>query len=492
MSDHSPILLIIDPQTSSFSMNNSKLVPVLAYLQMRYSDVVLAKRRGLGPLAVPAAPHAVERTRSWFSAFGALNGLDCTGRSVHVCAPDMDYALVPTVTDFEERGVHCSVLFDLCASPSLESDPFKTFSYLQLRFGRVRLVRARDVVPKIGAGTESAVLGVKASDYVDRLLRLDGNFDELTRLLGVMMIGGLSVGLGLEAVKSLDLMNFDFPVDRSATSMNLGSPVKRSAAKRQLLVDEIDAMTSKALYLVAAESPPVGHSEWTPALLALELLERRMAVSMSWDRILQHFEANAAAGVPSPLQPAKVPASSEDTAASDSGSVSSPDKWVPFAGYAVVNRSKAPPFRVLGTEPLPAVVSVDDDAAPEEPPPPLFAPGWVALSEFHGRTKPVALMLPDGMERNLVSWSGLLYEVAKWLVDEGLLGLQDCPVRLGNSRLAIVDSVSVDDDFSCRVLSKGMYLHTKSNKRGLVENSRALLVNFGVDPGRFQVKPFTS
>ena len=479
MADHSPILLIIDPQTSSFSMNNSKLVPVLAYLQMRYSDVVLAKRRGLGPLAVPAAPHAVERTRSWFSAFGALNGLDCTGRSVHVCAPDMDYALVPTVTDFEERGVHCSVLFDLCASSSLESDPFKTFSYLQLRFGRVRLVRARDVVPKIGAGTESAVLGGKASDYVDRLLRLDGNFDELTRLLGVMMIGGLSVGLGLEAVKSLDLMNFDFPVDRSATSMNLGSPVKRSAAKRQSLVDEIDAMTSKALYLIAAESPPVGHSEWTPALLALELLERRMAVSMSWDRILQHFEANAAAGVPNPLQPAKVLASSEDTAASDS--VDGP----------VVNWSKAPPFRVSGTELLPAFVSVGDDAAPEEPPP-LFAPGWVALSEFHGRTKPVALMLPDGMERNLVAWSGLLYEVAKWLVDEGLLGLKDCPVRLGNSRLAIVDSVSVDDDFSCRVLSKGMYLHTKSNKRGLVENSRALLMNFGVDPGRFQVKPFTS
>ena len=463
MSDHSPILLIIDPQTSSFSMNNSKLVPVLAYLQLRYSDVVLAKRRGLGPLAVPAAPHAVERTRSWFSAFGALNGLDCAGRSVHVCAPDMDYALVPTVTYFEERGVHCSVLFDLCGSPSLESDPFKTFSYLQSRFGRVRLVRARDVVPKIGAGTESAVLGGKASDYVDRLLRLDGNFDELTRLLGVMMIGGLSVGLGMEAVKSLDLMNFDFPVNRSATNMNFGSPVKGSATKRQLPVDEIDAMTSKVLYLIAAESPPVGHSEWTPALLALELLERRIAVSMSWGRILQHFEANAVGGVPNPLQPDKVPASSEDTAASDSASGGSP-----------------------------AVVSVGDDAAPEEPPPPLFAPGWVALSEFHGRTKPVAVMRPDGMERNLVAWSGLLYEVAKWLVDEGLLGLQDCPVRLGNSRLAIVDSVSVDDDFGCRLLSKGMYLHTKSNKRGLVENSRALLMNFGVDPGRFQVKPFIS
>ena len=93
-------------------------------------------------------------------------------------------------------------------------------------------------------------------------------------------------------------------------------------------------------------------------------------------------------------------------------------------------------------------------------------------------------------------WSGLLYETANWLVDEGLLGWQGCRVRLGSFWLASVDSVPVDttegSGLDCRALSDGMYLYTESNQRSLLDNSWALLRNFGLDPGRFQVKPFNS
>ena len=87
MSDSSPILLIIDPHQSRFSEENEHLVPSLAYLQSRYSTVVVATRKGEGPLAFPLATHAVRWTRTQTLAVRRAAGLGLLGpTSAYQCA----------------------------------------------------------------------------------------------------------------------------------------------------------------------------------------------------------------------------------------------------------------------------------------------------------------------------------------------------------------------------------------------------------------------
>ena len=116
MSDSSPILLIIDPHQSTFSEENEHLVPPLAYLQRYYSTVVVATRKGEGPLAFPLATHAVRRTRTRTSAVSALRGLDCSVRPVHVSVPDLDMGAVSRLFDMPDRKIGCMLLADLCGS----------------------------------------------------------------------------------------------------------------------------------------------------------------------------------------------------------------------------------------------------------------------------------------------------------------------------------------------------------------------------------------
>ena len=185
MSDSSPILLIIDPHQSRFSEENEHLIPALTYLQTRYSTVVVATRKGEGPLAIPLASHAVRRTRTQPSAVSALRGVDCSGRQVHVSAPDIHLGEASTVLEMTRRKIDAVFLADLCGSwihPKL-----LTAGLDFIRMGdRPRVARAVDCVPRdpsfLPAGDRYALEA--------RLLSGEGSYRALKRALEIVSGSG--------------------------------------------------------------------------------------------------------------------------------------------------------------------------------------------------------------------------------------------------------------------------------------------------------------
>ena len=281
MADSSPILLIIDPQQSRFSEENEHLVPSLAYLQSRYSTVVVATRKGAGPLAFPLATHAVRRTRTQTLAVSALRGLDCSVRPVHVSAPDLEVDALTTLFEMAHRKIGCMLLADLCGS---YIDPQMLTAGLDYMLQKdvVQVVRAVDYVPRgrpfLPAGDRDALESLEA-----QLVSGEGGYDDLKRALEILTGSGEKVLAGARGLYR--------------------PPPGRAAAARRLrsTVEGIDRITSASLYRIANQPAP-GQQAWTPGLLATELLVRCMVESISADQVRRHFEVKESDfGVANPL-----------------------------------------------------------------------------------------------------------------------------------------------------------------------------------------------
>ena len=281
MSDSSPILLIIDPHQSRFSEENEHLVPSLAYLQSRYSTVVVATRKGEGPLAFPLATHAVRRTRTQTSAVSALRGLDCSDRPVHVSAPDLEVDALTTLVDMAHRKIGCMLLADLCGSYIDPQMLTAGLDYMLQKDG-VQVVRAVDYVPRgrpfLPAGDRDALESLEA-----QLVSGEGGYDDLKRALEILTGSGEKVLAGARGLYR--------------------PPPGRAAAARRLrsTVEGIDWITSASLYRIA-DQPAPGQQAWTPGLLATELVARCMVESISADQVRRHFEVKESDfGVANPL-----------------------------------------------------------------------------------------------------------------------------------------------------------------------------------------------
>ena len=281
MSNSSPILLIIDPQQSRFSEENEHLVPSLAYLQSRYSTVVVATRKGAGPLAFSLATHAVRRTRTQTLAVSALRGLDCSVRPVHVSAPDLEVDALTTLFEMAHRKIGCMLLADLCGS---YIDPQMLTAGLDYMLQKdvVQVVRAVDYVPRgrpfLPAGDRDALESLEA-----QLVSGEGGYDDLKRALEILTGSGEKVLAGARGLYR--------------------PPPGRAAAARRLrsTVEGIDCITSASLYRIANQPAP-GQQAWTPGLLATELLVRCMVESISADQVRRHFEVKESDfGVANPL-----------------------------------------------------------------------------------------------------------------------------------------------------------------------------------------------
>ena len=463
MADHSPILLIIDPQTTRFSSLNEHLLPVLNYVQTRYSVVLLARRQGHGALSFPAVRYAKSFTRSVFSASSALRGIDCTGRAVHVSMPDVDYALVSTVFDLVEKGVHLSVLSELCGSASKGRQSRGWLNFLKMALGDERVVRACEYVPADRFGAERMAEPFLTADVrqnrVSQLLGAVGTFEVLNRLSEMLMLDDGPVDRVPGSVRVLQRPSGDVTVACASSVRYVGHPVP------------IDDLTSAALYRVASEPARNGLIGWSADMLAREMNLRGMACSLGADRICQHFEDNERdIGLPSPLGTVKKQASLDL-----SGVILDPQSDGADSGVLEVN----------GSEDAVCVFGVSAE-------PVVLGDFWVVLSNFRVGERPDLIELPDGTVRKIGFWCDILYAVVDWLFQEGLVGVLDCPVRLGRSQVPIIDDYprvleAGQKKGGYRVLTDGMYLRTKSNRHDTIENSKALLGLFGVDPSSFRL-----
>ena len=79
--------------------------------------------------------------------------------------------------------------------------------------------------------------------------------------------------------------------------------------------------------------------------------------------------------------------------------------------------------------------TTESNETPEQNVPPPPGEGWVSLKDFVATpgTIPPKLRFPGGDELQPSNWRGLLIEVAEWLIRDGVLTQDRCPVTVGKN-----------------------------------------------------------
>ncbi len=122
---------------------------------------------------------------------------------------------------------------------------------------------------------------------------------------------------------------------------------------------------------------------------------------------------------------------------------------------------------------------------------------WLPLSELQPNFRdnpypPNAMQCPDGTVKALGRWYEVLITVANWLIQENLLLPQHCPLHLGRSQNCIINTEPhYQDGRRMRVpqdLANGMFMESGHSSTNVARYSRALLMNFKIDPAWFNVQ----
>ncbi len=160
---------------------------------------------------------------------------------------------------------------------------------------------------------------------------------------------------------------------------------------------------------------------------------------------------------------------------------------------------------IAASEPIVGLEETHTEApAPAASPAPAKIPdstvgtesGWVTLDELSPQRyapHPQKVRFPNGEIREPTSWRALVVEVAEWLVRDGALTADRCPV-LSGSRL---DSAVVNmqprhpagtDIYSPHTLSNGLFLAAHGTSQELVRKSLSILTHLGYDPATVHVQ----
>ena len=125
---------------------------------------------------------------------------------------------------------------------------------------------------------------------------------------------------------------------------------------------------------------------------------------------------------------------------------------------------------------------------PPVPPPPTT--GWTSLTELQvesGSDAPSAVRLPNGEERQIRYWNGIVFEVADWLARNGHVGAQNCPIArtpAGGFYLIHTEAIHPNGKafFNGKKLSNGLFVETSLSARDSSLASRYLMQSLGQDP----------
>ena len=127
----------------------------------------------------------------------------------------------------------------------------------------------------------------------------------------------------------------------------------------------------------------------------------------------------------------------------------------------------------------------------EAPPPPGNMPG-IALTDLNhskGDSHPKSLIHGDGSQKALGSWPDLLAGVAEWLINNGHLTAQHCPVRTGPKRCVMHTEPTHPNGkpFSTHRRIGGLYVLTHFNGFDCIKHSKKLIEKAGLNPSDFKV-----
>lgn len=120
---------------------------------------------------------------------------------------------------------------------------------------------------------------------------------------------------------------------------------------------------------------------------------------------------------------------------------------------------------------------------------------WLPLTakfSSKGSPPPKAIRMPDGAEKTLKSWRGVLLETALWLHDRGLLTRENCRIHRGPVRLLFSPdgkhSTGTSFHSPVPVGDTGIQMEGSFEPDQFVSNTHILLVHFGQNPSSVHLK----
>ena len=138
---------------------------------------------------------------------------------------------------------------------------------------------------------------------------------------------------------------------------------------------------------------------------------------------------------------------------------------------------------------------LDKEITVQPTPPVSDEDGWQPLSEFNPEPKtqpPSAITFPDGSRASSKLWNGILTEIVRWLVENGHLSENQCPILRGpRSKKFLVDTKPVNSDgtsFSNPKKVGALHIDTHGNSRTIIMRSKGLIQHVGQDPALFKVR----
>ena len=142
------------------------------------------------------------------------------------------------------------------------------------------------------------------------------------------------------------------------------------------------------------------------------------------------------------------------------------------------------------TDPQPAEETIVQPTEPDQD-----DAKWTPLSVFVPEPKtlpPSAITFPDGSRASSKLWNGILTEIVRWLVENGHLSENQCPILRGpRSKKFLVDTKPVNSDgtsFSNPKKVGVLHIDTHGNSRTIIMRSKGLIQHVGQDPAQFKVR----
>ena len=120
--------------------------------------------------------------------------------------------------------------------------------------------------------------------------------------------------------------------------------------------------------------------------------------------------------------------------------------------------------------------------------------GWDSLRNFKvesGKQSPIKLRFPNGEEKQIRRWRHILIEVVEWLIRDGALTADKCPITVGGKNYLInLEPRHRDgkDFFTHHKLSNGLFLNHHYSAKDIVKACNRIMEFLGKDPSTVHVQ----
>ena len=132
-----------------------------------------------------------------------------------------------------------------------------------------------------------------------------------------------------------------------------------------------------------------------------------------------------------------------------------------------------------------------EELHPEGKPPLRNIPGTAltALNYNKGDSPPKSLIHREGSRKALGSWVDLLAGVAEWLINNGHLTAQHCPVRIGSKNYLLHTEPTHPNGkpFGTHRQIGGLCVFTKLDPPNVIRHAKKLVATAGLKPSDFKV-----